>query len=223
MFWNRSPRLDASQVALRLVTVFTSAAHSVSQFEVRLSLDTAERVRLYFSALLFPAVAIAAEAEISRNSNRRVVEAACEIYLRNVPDKERTVRLGEYVIWAVERDNVMKSFQHNPALARDYSSATDTLPYGSLLTLAHYVRRRSYAIDTQLGLSKIKDPQDRQQTFQAMLEPLASTFAMQVLGIGSHQMVTNPQMYERAGVATALAGPIVGEMQVVVWNILAGK
>lgn len=144
--------------------------------------DELEQERLTLSMMLYPV--IASYSTILYTKDRKLKEDlthAHEIYLNRILDQDQIVRLGDYIIWRIEREVIARELRERDALilvASDFDNYQ--IRYGMLIRMIVNMRQQTYFSDMDIGMSQGRDTE---QGLMLSWKSLGTTFTRQILSI----------------------------------------
>gem|GEM_PF-3696520 len=145
--------------------------------------DALEQARLRLSAHLFVIAASHNAFVFSKNAKfREALANAHGIFLKRFLDYDKTVNLGQAVIWQAERDKVSSELRDRLGI-RISPAAFDSheIPYTTLLRVLPEIRNNGYMCDLTLGMSHGKG--DVQAGVQLAAQAFGMSFTKCVLRI----------------------------------------
>jgi len=171
--------------------------------------DELECTRIMFSLHIFPIAASYGIAEAKNDA--RLIEAvrqAHDLYLSCFRDRDQIVRLGDYVIWRVEREAVASVLREECCQIIGPSTFDEhAIKYGMLLRVVSEIRKRTFATDILLGMSQPTG--DSKKELMSACESLGITFTRHVLKIDLSDRGLTSDQFERYQTSRGFAATLL--------------
>jgi len=171
--------------------------------------DEPERTRIMFSLHIFPIAASYGMAEAKNDA--RLIEAvrqAHDLYLSCFRDRDQIVRLGDYVIWRVEREAVASVLREECCQIIGASTFDEhAIRYGMLLRVVSEIRKRTFANDLLFGMSQPTG--DPKQELMSACEWLGITFTRHVLKLAPGDPGLTSDQFERFQTSRGFAAALL--------------
>lgn len=199
------------EIADQLHSVVRDGAAIFGTYQRSINLDEAERTRLLFTAQLTP-IAVSFVIVARRTKNEKLKKAlfeAHEIYLGGFASQDQIVRLGDYIIWRVERDSLAQALRERfgqIVLANGLNA--HEIRYGMLLHVVSDIRKQSFECDVQNGLNASPNPK---QGLSFAFMSAGVTFTRQVLQIDPNDPTINASQQERFNASVGLLASFIGQ------------
>lgn len=203
-------KIKSEDLAVQLSrALLPSGADYIGSYIHAVRPDESERTRMMFSLLLFPVTA--SYGAILTTTNQKLKDSlieAHEIYLSSIHEQDQLVRLGDYIIWRVEREAVVRVLSERYfqlLVPSDFDG--HQIRYGMLLRVIADIRKQTYVNDLDLGMSQSKD------TKEGMLEAftaLGTSFTRYILKIDPTNYSLPQSEKDRFMTSIALGSSIQG-------------
>ena len=145
--------------------------------------DALEQARLRLSTHLFVIAASHNAFVFSKNAKfREALANAHGIFLKRFLDYDKTVNLGQAVVWKAERDKVSSELRDRLGiLISPAAFDSNEIPYATLLRVLPEIRNNGYMCDLTFGMSHGKN--DAQAGVQFAAQAFGISFTKYVLRI----------------------------------------
>jgi hypothetical protein len=205
-------KFKPEEIAEQLHAVVLEGTTLLGAYERFVRPDEAERTRMLFSAQLFPvAASFAVAASVGRAAtatNANLKDAFLQahvVYLDLFADQDQLVRVGDYLIWRIERDLVARVLRERfcQVIIPSVFDAHE-IRYGMLLRVVSDIRKEMFCADIERGVSlALHDPE---QGFMMAFMSAATTFTRQVLNIDPNDPALTDGQRERFQMSGGYAG-----------------
>lgn len=203
-------KINSQDLAVQLSrALLPSGADYIGSYIQAVRPDESERVRLMFSLLLFPVTA--SYGAILTTTNQELKDSlieAHEIYLSSIRDQDQLVRLGDYIIWRVEREaiaRVLRERYFQLLVSSDFDEYQ--IRYGLLIRLITDMRQQTYLNDIDLGMSQ---GNETKEGISEVFTTLGTSFTRYILNIDPMNYSLNQSDKDRLMTSIAHGSSIQG-------------
>ncbi len=192
-------RCNPEELADRLrQLVMPSGAGYVAAYYLSLRPDEQAQVRIQFNLLLLPLALSYQTIDTTRNSKfAEAIRQSHEVYLSKIPEADRMVDIGRYIVWDFEREAISHELRERFCRVI-VPSAFDghQMRYGMLIRVASEVRNRAVWTDFNYGMSQAGD--DSQIGLSLAFAAMATSFTKRVFKAVSGEPGSRPSSTKRS-------------------------